>query len=305
MPPFAVFVALSTSLPGLRPLLVGGAIAAGPGAASAERPASPDGAPADSDPAGPATVVGPAPEVTESSCPSVDDLDAAAREVRAEDAIQRAVQAFAAGNDAEALAAIDTADCYAPRPAHDYMRGAILQEAGRCEEAIAHFDAFVAQDVPPSDADDARRKREECEAIVAETVPPAADPESVTTPQVTPDVMPPRDPGGGSCPTPSGRDGLMIGLFAGGGLVLGAGVGMVVGAQALHGADRDALSDHDRAVGTARRLNAVGWAALGTGAALVAGGAIRAVVVKRKRRREYERLPAECLRAPYLPLGYE
>lgn len=226
-------------------------------------------------------------------CDVSADASAEERARGATEAVENAVARFTAGALDDALHALDRADCFAARPEHEFMRGAILVEQGACEAAQERFEVFLASEVSDADAVEARRLRDGCVPAVAEQAP-----------QPLPEPPPPRlavlaepdKPTPTPCPPRPRPDALGIALTSAGVGLAAAGAGMLGGAQVLvrQAPSRANVAEHDRAIRTARGLNGAGWGAAAVGIAVVAGGVARLVVVRRRNRRERARWPAHC-----------
>lgn len=188
----------------------------------------------------------------------------------------------------EASAALAEAYELDPQPAYLYARAGVEKDAGRCDNAVAHFEAFLQTDPAEKDAQAARRAMKPCEEKLEEEAAAAAERERLEQEQrdelgsdemveITPEQ--PRD-------APVRQDiagGVLVGLGA---AATGAGIGTLVAGLVVHRRARDAataddfVDDRERG----RLLTGVGIGLLAGGVALIVAGAVRYGLLARKRR---------------------
>jgi tetratricopeptide (TPR) repeat protein len=187
----------------------------------------------------------------------------------AEQAKERALDAWEAGRYDEARAEIARAYELDPLRRYLYARARIEQADGHCEVANEYYRRYLAENPPEVDANAAKRDIAVCERQLAD----AAKREAIERDAAMPAVE-----------RPWHRDPLAIGLVTSGAVVLVVGAGLFGRALVEHREAQDA-SDHaefDRRVRRARVLSPIGIAGISLGAALVLGGAVRWVVVRRR-----------------------
>jgi tetratricopeptide (TPR) repeat protein len=186
----------------------------------------------------------------------------------AEQAKERALDAWEAGRYDEARAEIARAYELDPLRRYLYARGRIEQADGRCDVANDFYRRYLAEDPPEVDAKAAKRGIAECERQLADAGSPPAEP-----------------------PRPWQRDPIAIGLVASGAAVLVIGLGLFGRAFVEHRAAQrtDDHDEFDRRVSKAKILSPIGIVGISVGAALVVGGAVRWAVM-RSRSRASQRL---------------
>jgi tetratricopeptide (TPR) repeat protein len=179
----------------------------------------------------------------------------------AEQAKERALDAWEAGRYDEARAEIARAYELEPLRRYLYARGRIEQADGQCEVANEFYRRYLAENPPEVDAKAAERGIAECDRQLADAGSTPAAP-----------------------PRPWQRDPLAIGLVASGAAVLVVGLGLFGRAFAEHRAAQrtDDHDEFDRRVGKARVLSPIGIVGISLGAALVVGGAVRWAVMRRR-----------------------
>ena len=184
-----------------------------------------------------------------------------------------------AGNVEEARARIDAAYAANPDPRFGFMRAALEEHVGRCEEAIPMYRAFLETADDPLDKREAEDGLARCGAPITEEEPVEPPPPVVEPPAAEPSPLPAAPP-----PKPWVRDGLGWGLSAGG-VALAAGGGVLVAladASARAANDADLQSDYARERDRVRPRRIAGAALISAGAALFVGGVARFIVVKRR-----------------------
>jgi tetratricopeptide (TPR) repeat protein len=184
----------------------------------------------------------------------------------AEQAKERALDAWEEGRYAEARAEIARAYELDPKRRYLYARARIEQADGHCDVANEFYRRYLDEGPPEVDANAAKRAIAECERRLAEAAPdgPDGDPPAPTRPWH--------------------RDPLAIGLVTSGAAVLVVGTGLFGRAFVEH-RDAKRTQDHaefDRRVRRARVLSPIGITGISLGAALVLGGAVRWAVVRRR-----------------------
>ena len=217
--------------------------------------------------------------------PAEDDIAAGERawkEERWDDAAEAFARAYAQTGD----------------PTFLYTRAQAERRAGRCEEAIAHYEEFLETDPADKAKELAHKYIDECRASLPEPEPdppepepdPPGDPtaEDPATEEPDPPVIddPPmlrpwyRDPWGDA----------LVGV----GVVAAAAGGAMVGVAYRRANAADDAPD-DRAFGQeldgAQTLERAGAITLGAGAALLVAGVVRWAVVGAKNKRQARVLP--------------
>jgi tetratricopeptide (TPR) repeat protein len=186
----------------------------------------------------------------------------------AEQAKERALDAWEAGDYDEARREIIRAYELDPKRRYLYARARIEQADGHCDVANEFYRRYLAENPPELDAQAAKRSIAECERQLAAAGGSRSD---------EPSVPPPRA---------WHRDPLAIGLVASGSVVLAVGLGLFGRAFVEHRLAQR-TEDHaefGRRVRRARVFSPVGIAGISLGAALVVGGAVRWAVVRRRSR---------------------
>ena len=184
----------------------------------------------------------------------------------AEQAKERALDAWEEGRYAEARAEIARAYELDPKRRYLYARARIEQADGHCDVANEFYRRYLDEGPPEVDANAAKRAIAACERQIA-------DAGGTTT--VDPPPIPAR---------PWHRDPLAIGLVTSGAVVLAVGFGLFGRAFVEHREAKRTLdhAEFDRRVRRARVLSPIGIAGISLGAALVVGGVVRWAVVRRR-----------------------
>ena len=180
----------------------------------------------------------------------------------AEQAKERALDAWEAGRYDEARAEIIRAYELEPHRRYLYARANIEQADGHCDVANQFYRRYLAEDPPEVDAKAAKRGIAECDRQLADERTPSAP------------------------PVPWQRDPVAIGLVASGAAVLAVGLGLFGRAFVEHRAAQrtDDHDEFDRRVSRAKVESPIGIVGISLGAALVVGGVVRWAVVRRRSR---------------------
>ncbi|MEM6291847.1 MAG: hypothetical protein AAGA54_11295 [Myxococcota bacterium] len=227
----------------------------------------------------------------------------------ADDPAADAEAAYAAGDYDSAAAGFAALYAESGDPAHKYAEAQALRLAGRDAEAALAYDAFIADanGILPS-LDEATREtvtlmigNAEVQARgCRERAPVEPDPApSDEPPEPEPDPDPEPEPAEEPAPpppvlvaepqptpdrAPRRRDPATIALLSSGAVVSGAGIGLLVAAAVLDGNASNSSHDaYTQEIQRATTQQRVGFALTGLGAALLTGGIVRAVVVRRQR----------------------
>lgn len=201
-----------------------------------------------------------------------DDEDEYVRDV-----VGRAAAHVDAGRYDEALAVLDDAERDRPLPVFVYVRATIEERRGDCERAAELYRAFLEQDVPEADAEEARRGVLRCR--------PEPETEDAGSEGGTGQDDSSED---GTSTRPWSADPWGVGLVIGGVAGVGVGLGLFAQSRADERAARSAttLQQFEDSSRRAVVLNRAGIATLVIGSALLVGGAARyAIVGTRERRR--------------------
>jgi hypothetical protein len=221
------------------------------------------------------------------------------------DTADRAGALVEEGRHDEAMAVIDQAAEEVDHPVFVFMRGVIEQDRANCEAAIAHFEAFVALDVPAVDAADAARRRDACRARLGTPSDEEVVATPVPAPRPEPPVASPSDLARRSEPdrspvvrAPSLVDPAGITLLVGGALSLGVGAGLLAKARADERSARraDNVWDYDRLASRAESVTPWGIATASVGGALILAGVVRYAVIGARRRASLSRATTTKLR---------
>lgn len=200
-------------------------------------------------------------------------------------ALDEATAAWEAGDWATAAEAFGRAYEDEPSNAVLWAHAQALRKSEQYEAAIAAYERFVETGPPEQDRKAAQIHIEACRRALAEATPePVSDPVSEPETEPEPEPEPQPDPGP-QLDTPRRRpDGLGIGLLAGGAAVAGIGVGLVVGAHVIEGRSGTSPTEdgYRDDIGRAQVLQGVGIGALAVGGALLVGGVVRLVVMRRR-----------------------
>lgn len=179
----------------------------------------------------------------------------------------------------DAMKTLDDAEAKQKDPVFVYMRGVVEEERGNCEAATAHYEEYLALDIPEVDAKEARRRRARCERLLESRKPPP--------PTVQPDTEPPlaesRRPLRPWYADPAG-----LVLTAVGTTAVAAGAGIYAQALSDENAAKRAtvLEMYDERGTRAERLSRAGIATMSIGGAIVLAGIIRYAIVGAKRRKQ-------------------
>jgi tetratricopeptide (TPR) repeat protein len=186
----------------------------------------------------------------------------------AEQAKERALDAWEAGRYDEARAEIAKAYQLDPLRRYLYARARIEQADGDCATANEFYRRYLAEDPPEVDANAAKRDIAACERQLAEAATRRTiDDNAASTPE-----------------RPWQKDPLAIGLVTSGAAVLVVGTGLFGRAFVEHKSAQRSRdhAEFDRRVRRARVLSPIGIAGISLGAALVLGGVVRWVIVRRR-----------------------
>ena len=214
------------------------------------------------------------------------------------DHLEQALSAYQSRDYPRAAAEFELA--YAATPTTDILFGWAQAErlAGNCPAAIPHYRELLQHTLPPPQATAAQQSLARCEAAVAAApAPPEPAPSPPPDPAANANMnanvnanvnVPATTPAADAAPRKAWYKDVPGGLLTGGGVVLlGTSLALYVSAQSLHAdaSDTTNYSDfqslHDRA--DSRETTAAICAF--TGAALITGGVVRYVLVRRRARR--------------------
>ncbi len=201
-----------------------------------------------------------------------------------DDAIDRA-RAQASGGDIEAaIETIRDARQHNDDPDLLYVEAQLQRISNNCVEAVPLYEAFLATDPPKEDRAEVDRNLEDCreELVASEAVPPPSvePPPPVLVDTTTETTTPPATP----APVAQGPDRLGLALWISGGVLLVGGAatyGAAWGLRARSDAADPTLDTYLQRERTANTLSGVGIAFVATGAAVLAGAAIRHLVRRR------------------------
>jgi tetratricopeptide (TPR) repeat protein len=198
----------------------------------------------------------------------------------AEDLVAQGQQHYRAGNFADAAAAFAEAHATDPRPEYLYRWAQAERRAGNCPVAAQLYRRYLGHDLPPENAEAARKNLARCgytEPGPAETALDTAGEGSAADPPVAVDEPPP--------PTPPQwwRDPLGTSFVVVGGALVVTGIGLGIGSARQLRLARAATVEDDY-IRHAGRLQPMRIAAIVTGsigAALLVGGIVRWALVAR------------------------
>jgi len=189
-----------------------------------------------------------------------------------------AMAAWEADDLGTAQRLLEAAYALEPKPALLYSLGQIARLQGDCREATRRLEAFLETGPSAKAEAEARVNIERCAAELAEQPEPEPEPEPEPAPE--PELNPK--------PEPARRrpDALGISLTAVGGVTTAVGLGLFGSAFAVQGRaeDQRAVDPFERGVRQARAQYWTGVALTSVGSALVVGGIIRLVQVRRRTR---------------------
>ncbi len=190
-----------------------------------------------------------------------------------------------------------------PRPGYLYARASVEKDAGRCEEAVEYFEAFIDTEPPSKDAEAARRAMKPCQDELEAEAAEAArlEREREEQERLEREREEERDEEERRRleeqherqDRPVRKDvlgGALMGVGAG---VTAAGIGTLVAGITIHGAGEDAdtadafVDERQRG----RTLTGVGIGLLGAGVAFMIAGGIRYGVLASKQESATARLP--------------
>jgi hypothetical protein len=200
---------------------------------------------------------------------------------------QAAVEAYQSGKFDLAAALFEQVVLETPEARWLYALAQSLRKAGRCEEAVKTYDRYLTQEVPEQDRLAALDARKECLEILQQTekrkaevtpaIAPVASPRTIAlTPGVETDT---------SAPVSWQRD-LLGGLLCGVGtaaVLTGSGLYASAWKLASDAADRPTHDAYDRQLERAGRRRTIAAVSAGVGAALLAAGITRYIVVSKRR----------------------
>ncbi len=180
-----------------------------------------------------------------------------------------------------ARARIESATAANPDPRFVYMRAALEEHVGRCDRAIPLYQRFLEAAADPLDRAEAEGGLERCGAPTPVPDPtPAPPPE----PAVRPSAPQPADLPSPDASTPWQRDALgwtLVGIGAAGGVAGGVVLGLAdAAARSANDSAQQSAYENSRRQVRPRRVG--GAVALSAGTALLVGGIVRFVVVKRR-----------------------
>jgi tetratricopeptide (TPR) repeat protein len=202
------------------------------------------------------------------------EMAATAMRPEAQAYYERGLARFAARDYAGAVADLEAGYALDPRREFLFAEGQAKRLAGDCTGAVALFQRFLASDPPPVQANATQIALGRCAQQMA------AHPEVVVVAPPAP-PPPPRAP-----PPPWWHDAWGLRLSIAGAVGVAVGTGFLI---AAYGARSDAgnatnYADYDARFATAESRRNIGVTALAVGGALVAGGVVRFVLVRREAR---------------------
>jgi tetratricopeptide (TPR) repeat protein len=204
-----------------------------------------------------------------------------------DDAAARAKAAYDRGDFETAAAALAEAYEADPQPAYLYARAQAERFGGHCDDAIVHYEAFLATKPDGKAAQAARTNLEACRADLAAAEPepePAPAPAPAPEPTPTSSSPEPTPAPADEAPRPWHRDPLGGALVGTGALALGVGVGLYAAAKADENTANDAadVDAYGERIERAATLSRVAIPVMAVGGALVIGGVVRWIVVARR-----------------------
>ncbi len=183
------------------------------------------------------------------------------------------LDAYGRGDYAQALAHFERSYAEKPEPATLYAWAQASRSAGRCKEAIELYQRFLDGGATGASREAALQNQARCREQLAAQPEPEPEPEPAPPPP-RPTQPPVRD----TVPPPIARpDRVGTALLASGGALLAVGIGVMIAAIVQHRAQRTTrdYGRFDRLDPQIDGLFIGGGVALGVGAGLVTGGAIR------------------------------
>lgn len=189
--------------------------------------------------------------------------------------LELGLDAYGRGDYEQALAHFERSYAEKPEPATLYAWAQASRSAGRCTEAIELYQRFLDTGVTGASREAALQNQARCRDQLAAQPEPVPEPEPEPPPPPRP-TEPPRD----TSPPPVSRpepDRVGTALLASGGALLAVGIGVTIAAIVQHRAQRTTrdYARFDRLDGSINGLYIGGGVALGVGAGLLTGGAIR------------------------------
>lgn len=214
------------------------------------------------------------------------------RDPAAEAEFRRALDAWEHGDYAAAAEALDTTYALEPHPDLLYARAQARRMLGRCRDALALFEAYLATNPDaPDKVRDTHINIERCRAQLDGAAAPAAP--AAPTAEAEPRPGPPRvsEPVDPTPPSPPPRPWFrdpLGGALVGTGLA-GLAVGGVLWVSTLRADDRSVRAgtygEFHRAHRVAERRNVAAAVVTATSSALLVGGIVRWIVAARRSRR--------------------
>jgi len=186
----------------------------------------------------------------------------------------RGLARFAAHDYAGAIADLEAGHALEPRREFLFAEGQAKRLAGDCKGAVALYQQFLATSPPTVQVNATQIALGRCAQHLA------AHPEFVV---VSPPAPPPPPP---PPPAPWWHDSWGLRLSLTGAVGIAVGTGFLAAAYVARGDADDArtLAAYDDRLSTAESRRTVGVAALAVGGALLAGGVVRFVLVRREAR---------------------
>ncbi len=188
--------------------------------------------------------------------------------------VQQINAAYEQGEYLRAAELLERAYQADPQPSLLYSRGEALLAAEDYEGARRAFLRFLATEPPEVDAAAARERVARCEEQLAPPPPVYEAPVPTSPPPDAPQRRRSR------------VDGVLVGLLCAGTAVSVTGAGLLVGARWAIDRTEDpgTEGEWERSIARSRGLATAGTVALGIGGTLLAGAAIRAILIRRNPR---------------------
>jgi hypothetical protein len=211
---------------------------------------------------------------------------------RARAHLERARSLYSGGDYRGALAELELGYSAEARPIFFYPMAQAHRKLGECDRAVTRYRQFLESNPPEEQAALARRGIEECAVILASSRPSSGSP-PITEPRAQPHGDPPprhvdapqaQAEKESDQPAPWYLDPVGDGLAAAGVASLGVSLGYFFAARQSTSAAPDAvdIAAYDRLNDRAKRQRIVSMATLAAGGALLAGAAVRWVLVSRQ-----------------------